>query len=70
MKIQNFEDFMKQYNIKNNTLSEFELQRVYKYSIYPRDSTIYSDKGFVNIDDGSQNGNHWTCFIVKDDESY
>ena len=40
------------------------------WSIYPRDCKIYSDKGFVNIDNGSQGGTHWTCFIVKDNKSY
>ena len=47
-----------------------ELQRVYNYNIYPRDSKIYSDKRFVNIDDGSQGGTHCTCFIVKVNKSY
>ena len=56
---------MKKYNLKNVTMNEFELQRVYKYNIYPRDSKIFSDKGFVNIDNGSQGRTHWTCFIVK-----
>ena len=37
----------------------------YNYPIYPRDSKTNSDKGFVNIDNGSQGGTHWTCFIVK-----
>ena len=45
-------------------MNESELQRVYNYSIYPRDSKIYSDKGFVNIDNGSQGGTHWTCFFI------
>ena len=44
--------------------------RVYNYPIYPRGSKIYSDGGFVNIDDGSQGGTHWTFFIVKDNKSY
>ena len=30
---------------------------------------MYSDKGFVNIDNGSQGGTHWTCFIVRDNKS-
>ena len=51
-------------------MNESELQRVYNYPIYPRDSKIYSDKGFVNIDNGAQGGTHWTCFIVKDNKSY
>ena len=70
MKIINFKDFMKKYNLKNDTMNESELQRVYNYEIYPRDSEIYSDKAFVNIDDGSQGGTHWTCFIVKDNKSF
>ena len=30
---------------------------------------MYSDKGFVNINKGSQGGTHWTCFIIKDNKS-
>ena len=70
MKVLNFKDFMKKYNLKNNTMNESQLQKVYNYPIYPRDSKIYSDKGFVNIDNGSQGGTHFTCFIVKDNKSY
>ena len=70
MTIFNFKDFMKKYNLKNDTMNELELQRVYKYNIYPRDSKIFSDKGFVNIDNGSQGGTHWTCFHIEDDKSY
>ena len=58
MKILTFEDFLKNYNLKNNTMNESELQRIYNYPIYPRGSKIYSDKGFVNIDDGSRGGSH------------
>ena len=65
-----YESFMKKYNLKNDTMNESELQRVYKYRIYPRDSKIHSDKGFVNIDNGSQGGTHWTCFIVKDNKLF
>ena len=43
---------------------------MYNYPIYPRDSKILSDKGFVKIDNGSQGGTHWTCFIVKDQKAY
>ena len=35
----------------------------------PKDSKIYSDRGFVNIDNGSQSGTHWTCFYKKDKKS-
>ena len=70
MKILNFIDFMKKYNLKDDTMNESELQRVYNYSIYPRDSKIYSYRGFVNIDDGRLNGTHWTCFLVEDNKSF
>ena len=51
-------------------MNERELQRVYKYEIYPRDSKIITDKGLVNIDNGSKAGTHWTCSILKDNKSY
>ena len=65
MKVLNFKDFMKKNYWKDNTVNEFELQRVYNYPIYTRYSKIYSDEGFVNNDNGSQGGSHWTSFIVK-----
>ena len=49
---------MRKYNLKNDAMNEVELQRVYNHPTYPRDSKIYSDKGFVNIDDGRLNGTH------------
>ena len=70
MKIIYFKEFMKKYNLKNDTMNEREVQKFYNYPIYPRDSKIYSDRGFVNIDNGSQGGTHWTCFIVKDKKTY
>ena len=70
MKILTFKDFMKKFNLKNKTMNESELQRVYNYPIYPRDSKIYSDRGFINIDNGSMGGSHWTCFILKNNKSY
>ena len=70
MKILNFKDFMKKYKLKNDTMNESQLQKIYNYPIYPRDSKIYSDKDFVNIDDGRMGGSHWTCIIVKDNKSY
>ena len=56
---------MKKYFLKNVTMIESELQRVYKNQIYPRVSRLYSDRGSVKIDNGSQGGSHWTCFIIK-----
>ena len=58
--------FIKKYNIRKITRKESELQKIYNYPIYPRDSKIYSDRGFVNIDNGSQGGTHWTCCKTKD----
>ena len=70
MKTLTFKDFAKKHKLKNNTMNESELPRVYNFRIYPRDSKILSDRGFVNIDNGSQGGTHWTCFIVIDNKSY
>ena len=70
MKVLNFKDFMKKHNLKNDTMNESQLQRVYNYPIYPRDSKKNSEKSFVNIDNGSQGWSHWNCFIVKDNKSY
>ena len=70
MKVLNFKDFMKKYNLENDTMNESQLQRVYNYPIYPRDNKRYSDKGFVNIDNGSRGGTHWTCFYIKDNKSF
>ena len=39
-------------------MNESELQRVYNYPIYPRDSNILSAEGFVNIDNDAQGGTH------------
>ena len=47
MKILNFKDFMKKYNLRNDTMNESDLQRVYICDIKPRDSKISSVKGFV-----------------------
>ena len=70
MKLLNFKDFMKKYNLKNDTMNESQLQKVYNYPLYRRDSKMYSNRGFVNIDDGSQGGTHCSCFIVKDNKSF
>ena len=51
-------------------MNESQLQKFFNLPIYPRDSKIYSDKGFVNIDKGSRGGTLWTCFIVKDNISF
>ena len=70
MTILNFKDFKKIYNLKNDTLNESQLQKYSNYPFYPTDSKIYSDKGFVNEDNGSMGGTHWTCFYIKGNKSY
>ena len=49
-------------------MNESQLQSFYNYPIYPPDKKIYSDRCFVNIDNGSQGGTHWTSFIVVDNK--
>ena len=50
-------------------MNESDLQRVYKYPIYPRGSRKYLDKGSVYMDNGSKNGTHWCAFYVKNNKS-
>ena len=58
MKILNFREFMKKNNLKDDTINESQLQKIYNLPIYPRDRNIYSDKRFVNIDNGRMGGTH------------
>ena len=62
-------NFMQNYNSKNDSMNESETKRVCNYSINPRDSKIYSDKRFVNIDNGEQGGTHCSAFYVKNNKS-
>ena len=59
---------MKKHKLKDDTMNES--QRYYNYAICPRDSKLSSDEGFVNNDDSSINGTHWTCFLLKDNKSF
>ena len=70
MKLLSFKDFMKKYNLKIDTMNESQLQKVYNYKIYPRDSKMITDKRFINIDNGSRGGNHWCAFYVKNNKSF
>ena len=63
-------DLLKQHNFKDDTLNEFDLKRVYSYSIYPTGSKTTTDKGFKYIDNGSMGGTHWTCFYIKDNKLF
>ena len=51
-------------------MDKFELQKIFNYPIYTKDSKIFSDKRLVNIDNGSMGGTHWTCFYIKCNKSY
>ena len=54
-------------------MNESELQKLFIFPIYPRDSKIYLDEGFVKIDNGSLGGSSFFIvffFIVKDNKSY
>ena len=51
-------------------MNEPQLQKFHNYPIYPKDSKIYSDKGFINKDNGSQCATQGTCFIVTDEKSF
>ena len=63
-------DFMQKNYSKNDTMNENKLQKVYKYSRYPRDAKIYSDKGFISTDSGAQGGTHWTGFYIKNNKPF
>ena len=58
VKVLIFKDFMEKYNLKIDTVNESQLQKIYNYPIYHRDSKIYSERGFVNIDNGCKGGTH------------
>ena len=41
MKVLIFKDFMEKLNLKNDTMNETQLQKIYNYDIYPGDSKVY-----------------------------
>ena len=49
-------DFLKKYNLKDNTMNETQLKEVFNYHLYPRGSKILSNKPFVNLDNVEQGG--------------
>ena len=69
MGILSLEDFIKNFNLKDDTMNGRYLQRIHNFPIYPADSKICSDKAFVSNDIDFQGGTLWTCFIVNDNES-
>ena len=59
MRILNQKDSLEKWNSKATTMNQSDLQRVYIYAIYLRDSKISSDKGFLIIDYRIKGGTHW-----------
>ena len=51
-------------------MKESHIQRVFKNTLYRRDSKTYSEKGFVKLEKGEQGGTHWVCFINKGKKCY
>ena len=43
---------------------------VYNYHMYPKDSLLTTDKGFLNFDNESLDGTPLTCFYIKDNKSF
>ena len=66
----NFKKFLENDILKNDNITEADLRKVYNYSLYPRDSKIYSVKEFDNINKGSMGGTNWCCFIKKGYKSF
>ena len=70
MTILSLKEFMENYKLKDDTMKESDLRKVYIYNIYPRGYRIVGDKEFVNTDNGEMVGVRWVCLLVKDIESY
>ena len=56
--------------MKNYELKESDLSPKLNLKICPGDSKITTQKGFVKIDDGSLGCTHWTCFWIRDRNSF
>ena len=66
----NFKDFLKKYNVKNDTVNESEIQIVYNFPMYRRASMKTADEIFVNVDNGKMDGTHCVCYYIKDNKSF
>ena len=56
---------MLKYSLKKDFMNESDLQRVCNFKKYPRDSSITTNKGLVNLDNGQMGGSHWCAFTLK-----
>ena len=62
--------FVSKHDFKQNTRNKIQLKSNYNFPIYQKDFKLTTNKGFVNIDDGSMGETYWTCLFVKVDKSY
>ena len=51
-------------------MNESQLQKISTYNINPRDAKVYSDRGFVILDNGRMGESQWTCLYIKDKKSF
>ena len=64
------EVFLEKNYLKDDTVKESKLEKLFRSPIYSRDSKKATDKGFVNIDKGEQGGTDLTAFYVKNNKSF
>ena len=64
-----FKGLMKRDGLNDDVLTESDSKKIYKFSIYLRDSKIKTNKSFINIDIGNMGGSHLTCFYIQDKNS-
>ena len=57
-------DFLRKYSLKDNTMNDSDLKNISNCPIYPGDSLINTNEGFINNNDASTEGSHWTCFSL------
>ena len=66
----NLKYFVKKCKFKDAAMNEIDIQKLYNYHMYPTESILTTNKGFINIENGAQGGTHWTCFHVKHSKSF
>ena len=57
-------------NLKDDTVTEIDLKKVDISSIYPRDSKVTTNEGFVDINKSSLAETHCICWYIKDNKSF
>ena len=55
----NFIGFMKNCKLKDNSMNQIELREVYDFPICSTDSIKTTNKGFLHINNGQEDGTHW-----------